>query len=234
MFCAREGRHPVSRRSADGGAAPLGCAPPQLVPRARRLLGAKPARCEAAVQVVRSWSGVECRRGGADIAWVGAPRAKDCRMNRVRNPDRVTPFPAHRLRQNKRTGGLSLNLLLLYSSFSEGKRFKASPSNLELFRVTHPARARRPAPRFVCCKLRVVTFYHLCNISQKLGLRRHVTVTVWCNCNCKRQRRTPPSPHPQTERALPHTALRELQNPRRPASIASVPRSEIERALTAD
>eukprot|EP00964_Phaeocystis_antarctica_P160402 scaffold131967_cov63-Phaeocystis_antarctica.AAC.1 len=75
-------------------------------------------------------------------------------------------------------------------------------------------RARRPAPRFVCCKLRVVTFYHLCNISQKLGLRRHVTVTVWCNCNCKRQRRTPPSPHPQTERALPHTALRELQNPR--------------------
>ena len=64
--------------------------------------------------------------GGADIAWVGAPRAKDCRMNRVRNPDRVTPFPAHRLRQNKRTGGLSLNLLLLYSSFSEGKRYKAS------------------------------------------------------------------------------------------------------------
>ena len=76
MFCASEGRHAVSRRSADGGAAPLGCAPSQLMPRARRLLGAKPARCEAAVQAARSWSGVECR-GGVPISHVGRRTASE-------------------------------------------------------------------------------------------------------------------------------------------------------------
>ena len=97
MFCAREGRHPVSRWSADGGAAPLGCAPLQRVSRARRL----PVLSCAVLGGVphAAWAGPTCpnsTEAGRYRMWVGAPRAKDCWWNRtgseVRNDFGHIPF----------------------------------------------------------------------------------------------------------------------------------------------
>ena len=97
MFCAREGRHAVSRKSADGGAAPLGCAPLQRVSRARRL----PVLSCAVLGGVphAAWAGPTCpnsTEAGRYRMWVGAPRAKDCWSNRtgseVRNDFGHIPF----------------------------------------------------------------------------------------------------------------------------------------------
>ena len=75
---------------------PLGCAPPQVLPRARWLLGAK----------LRGASWCATRRlgrpnvpysseAGRYRMWVGAPRAKDCWSNRtgIRSAKRLSAHP---------------------------------------------------------------------------------------------------------------------------------------------
>ena len=123
MFCAREGRHAVSRRSADGGAAPLGCAPPQRVSRARRL----PVLSCAVLGGVphAAWAGPTCtnsRDAGRYRMWVGAPRAKDGWQNRtgIRSAKRLW---AHPLRGKFRAETTSCGTRLRHDTPSQRSRW---------------------------------------------------------------------------------------------------------------